>query len=133
MKIDSVKQNNINFEMALYMPKKSKIAKKLGSNVANEAEKARKSLEILAHDVDIYMTPGFTKSSTRSNLKEEPVFYCDITNVGKNKLFRWFNRWDKKVSTAIDCTNDKIPETLSNKLVQRTENLKERFIKYFHS
>lgn len=116
-------QNQQSFGMALYMPSQAKIAKKLGTYAAGEAEKTREVIKELAKDVDIYVKPE--KSYSRDVRLNKLRF--TVTNIGKNPISRFFNRNNgKNTSTYVSVCE----EPFSKKIVTTLQNLKEAFLKY---
>ena len=115
-------QNQPSFGMALYMPPKQKIARKIGNFAAEESEKARATLKDLAKDVDIYIrTHKDRDGDVRLN-----GFDCMVTNVGKNPLSRYINRKTKNSSVRVS----NFEEPLSTNLTEQCQRLKEKFLRY---
>lgn len=118
-------QNQPSFGMALYMPSKSKITKKLGSYAAEEAEKARGTLKQLAKEVDIYVKP---KLDPAGNIRDNG-FECMITDIGKNKFSRWLRRQGQNVTDGIDFrSHSKKPLSIS--LLETVQKMKQDFLKF---
>lgn len=116
-------QNQPSFGMALYMPSHAKIAKKLGTYAAHEAEAARAPLKSLAKNVDIYVRP---KEDVTGDVRFNN-FDITVKRITKNPISRW---WKNAIGTPNTNATVKINrEPLAETIIQTASELAQDFVK----
>ena len=123
MKIET--NNNTSFGMALHMPKRKKIAKKIGPYCAWQADIARPILRKLARDIDIYIHP-----ENKSNRAGYKGFTIIIKPLKEKNLFKklFSNRpYEESHASMFELDNGK---NMTSLLIDKTTKIKEQFLKY---
>ncbi len=134
MKIQQI-QSQQAFGMALHMPPKETIAKHIGTYAAEQAEIARKPLENLAKDVDIYVKPGQNLGhDVRYN--KFNIYVTKLQNTEKSSFFSKIFGHKKNLNNipnandSISICRDSAEKPLSKRIVELAEDLKQGFLKY---
>ncbi len=132
MKIQQI-QNQQSFGMALYMPPKNMIAKKIGSYAAEHAETARYKLELLAKDVDIEVTPKRAWGED-ARYDQFDILVTEISQSQNNFRERLLNfiRFPKYENSTVYVFEDYPGKPLFQTIIEKTTRLKEKLIPRLH-
>ena len=134
MKIQQI-QSQQSFTMALHKPTKETIAKHIGTYAAEQAEIARKPLENLAKDVDIYVKPRQNPCNDVRYNKFD-IYVTKLQNTEKSSFFSKIFGHKKNLNNipnandSISICRDSAEKPLSKRIVELAEDLKQGFLKY---
>ena len=121
--LNTADRSNSNFGMALFMPEKEAMARKIGEKPATQLEFARPSLETLADDVDIKVSPIKNKNPKLCGVE------ITVTKLIKSPIKRFFYL-GKQPSTEVRLQEVGTLANFPDYVLRRTRNLKTGFIKY---
>ena len=118
-----VKNNDLNFGMALYKPSNKKLTKSLGSRAVKAIDEASDYLKELAKDCDIYIHPN----KAQSNDLRSASFTLGVYDLEKNPIKRLFKNRNLHVSQRVDAYPS---VNLKAKIMDTAERLVRDFKEY---
>ena len=112
-----------NFGMALFMKPQIDNAEKIGCYPASQLEFARPSLQVLAQDVNIKISPIHNKEQAKCGVK---IKITKVTDSPLKKLFYF----GKKMSTVVRLNEVGCYVNFPDLVLKKARNMKAEFVRY---